>query len=324
MTFIREDLVTICIPTYRRPELLRLAVDSCLAQAYRPLQILIGDDSQDQLSFEVTGQIPLPKDVSLHHVVYDSRMGQSGNVNWLFAHAEGQRLVLLHDDDLLCPGGLGMMIDVWAAHPGVMCVYGKQLVISHAGETLEAETAEFSAQYDRTAEREGIQTSALTSALTWQFPNNAFLLETRVARAVGYLTEAEVGDQVDGDFAIRLALRPGCTFYYLDQFVSAVRQTQNSILRSRVNHGHHLFYESVRKLKVAPADAQARDLCLRRLSAEAVLDAGLAGNRKLALDILRSRFYRLKLLDPRTLFRLLIIAAPRAGGWLHTRLAPNS
>src|SRR4051812_26501670 len=40
-----SDLITICIPTYRRPSLLLSCLQTCFMQDYRPLEIDIGDNS---------------------------------------------------------------------------------------------------------------------------------------------------------------------------------------------------------------------------------------------------------------------------------------
>ena len=37
--------ISICIPTYNRPDLLTLALESCFKQTLLPNEILIGDDS---------------------------------------------------------------------------------------------------------------------------------------------------------------------------------------------------------------------------------------------------------------------------------------
>ena len=33
--------VSICIPTYKRPELLKVALDSCLAQTFKDFEVVI-------------------------------------------------------------------------------------------------------------------------------------------------------------------------------------------------------------------------------------------------------------------------------------------
>ncbi|MEM1303844.1 MAG: glycosyltransferase, partial [Planctomycetota bacterium] len=42
---VTTPLISVCIPTYRRPDLLREAVESVVRQEYRPLEIIVGDDS---------------------------------------------------------------------------------------------------------------------------------------------------------------------------------------------------------------------------------------------------------------------------------------
>ena len=85
-----DELISICIPTYRRPSLLRAGVESCLRQAYRPLQILIGDDSGDRRGVDALETLQLPTGVICRHVVHDPPLRQAGNVNWLFANADGE------------------------------------------------------------------------------------------------------------------------------------------------------------------------------------------------------------------------------------------
>ena len=58
-------LITICIPTFRRPDLLVEAIQTCFQQNYRPLEILIGDDSMDEKSFDLTRGLALPSGVTL-------------------------------------------------------------------------------------------------------------------------------------------------------------------------------------------------------------------------------------------------------------------
>jgi glycosyltransferase involved in cell wall biosynthesis len=302
---------------------LKEAVESCFRQDYRPLEILIGDDSGDDGSVETIQGLNKPEGITVGHFIHDPSLGQGRNVDWLLATAQGNRLILLHDDDLLCDNGLDKLVKAWEFGSGIVCTYGKQYRLSAAGEVLFAETEDFNHRYGRVSANRGVQESSLSAGLSQQLPNDCFLVDARLARAVGYRPEEEVGNSVDVDFGIRLGQAGGeKSFFFIDEFVSCYRLTEHSILRTHCFHyGEHLLFSEVVKLNVSERDLGSRDLLLRRLSAKAVLNAAMAGDRLKALSILFSRHYDLRYTDVRSIFRLLYIASPRLGARLNRLLS---
>ena len=47
------SLVSIVIPTYKRPNRLDRAIDSCLAQTYKDIEIIVVDDNSDGDEFRL-------------------------------------------------------------------------------------------------------------------------------------------------------------------------------------------------------------------------------------------------------------------------------
>jgi glycosyltransferase involved in cell wall biosynthesis len=282
------------------------------------LEILIGDDSGDDRCVEIIQGLNSPDGVTVGHAIHNPPLRQARNVDWLIANSRGSRLLLLHDDDLLCDNGLDKLVEAWLAESGIVCAYGKQYVLSSAGEVLPAETEGFNRRYGRISANRGVQESPLSAGLSQQIPNNCFLVDAKLARSVGYRPEEEVGNSVDEDFGIRLGQAAGDkSFYYIDEFVSCYRLTEHSILRTRhFNYGEHLLFSEVAKLDVPERDLPARDLSLNRMSAKAVLNAAMAGQRVKALSIFFSRHYELRYTDIRSLFRLVYIASPSLGARL--------
>ena len=90
-----------------------------------------------------------PEGVTVCHFLHKPPLRQARNVDWLIANSRGDRLILLHDDDLLCDNGLDKLVEAWEAESGIVCAYGKQYVLSPAGEVLFAETEDFNRQYGR-------------------------------------------------------------------------------------------------------------------------------------------------------------------------------
>lgn len=307
-------VISICIPTYNRPALLQEAIESCLLQQYRPLEIVIGDDSTNDDTEELVARLALPPGVSLQYRRHTPSLGQSSNVNDLFARATGSRLLLLHDDDLLCPGGLDRLERGWTDLPGTRCIYGNQYVVAADGALLADETESVNRQYFRMTPYAGRQASGLTAGLWQQMPNDCFLIESDLARTVGYRQEEEMGQCVDVDFAIRVGMAAGAgEFVFLDEFISKYRLTEHSIMRNRkLNHGRHLLLAFIESLPTKEAaEEDARQILLRRLGLGASLDAATAGHRSLGLRIMMSRYYTKPFFSRWTMYRLLCIASPR-------------
>ena len=91
--------ISICIPTYKRTELLRIALNSCVAQTFQDFEIVISDDSPDTRTQEMVRNFSAPQ--SVRYVRNEPGLGQARNVNQLFQLARGEFLALLHDDDTL-------------------------------------------------------------------------------------------------------------------------------------------------------------------------------------------------------------------------------
>ena len=287
------NLISVCIPTYKRPGLLSAAIRSCLQQSYRPLEILIGDDSPDDETKELIRHAQMPENVTIRYWHNVPALGQSGNVNGLFQEASGARLILLHDDDFLCRDGLDHLVKAWDRHPGASCVFGKQVVVDDDGVVLAEETSELNRFYARTASKAGPQVSGTTVGLLQQMPNNCYLASTAIVQATRYRSELEVGHITDVDFGIRLgmAVQPS-SMIFIDTFVSAYRLTAQSIMRSKnIVQGFHLFYDAVERLEIARADEPARQVLMNRIAGATVLDAASASRRRFALRVFFSKHY---------------------------------
>lgn len=306
-------LVSICIPTRNRVDFLLEAVGSVLQQAHRPLEILVGDDSSDEVSADTLEALELPAGVALRVFRNRPSLGQSGNVNALFQAARGELLLLLHDDDLLMPGGLDRLLALKAEHPDAACLFGQQLVISDDGELLSAETLELNTLYQRAELADGPVASGLVAGLQQQIPNNGFLVDTALAQRTLYRGDRELGTAVDADFAIRMAAATDRPTVFASDYVSVYRLSRQSILRSSTSQRYHLFFQALAELSV-PAEAEpARAAALQRIAPSAALDAANAGERALALQILRSQAYRPRLASLHSLAIATSVVSPALG-----------
>lgn len=318
----QQELISICIPTCNRPDLVQIAIKSCFAQDYRPLEILVGDDSNSDATSLILQSLPCPAGIFLNYTRNVPSLGQSANVNALFARASGARLALLHDDDLFCPDGLAALIKGWRSVPDSVCVFGRQVAVTQCGSVDVANTLYLDHLYERDVLKSGPQRSSIAAGLLQHLPNNCFLVKSELARKTLYSSEREVGQAVDADFGIRLGLNAvNASFVFVPHFVSAYRLTARSIARSADrNQDHHLIFEKVEEISVPVEDEPAKLTFLTRIGPSSVLDAANAGERQLACDIMRSPYFGKSALSPHSLVAAVSIAWPSLGRALRPTL----
>jgi glycosyltransferase involved in cell wall biosynthesis len=279
--------VSICIPTYMRPDLLKVAVESCLAQTFQDFEIVISDDSSDTRTETMVRSLSASQPIS--YVRNVPGLGQAKNVNQLFNLASGEFLVLLHDDDFLMPNALADLITPLQENTSLVASFGKQYLATHEGKILDQESKALNERYSKTDDRANKIQRPDWSALAAQFPPDGYMVSTAAARAISYRDDPEIGEACDADFSLRLAkLGP---FFFVSQYVSAYRRTQESIsskgLRVLLSH----LYFLVQNLSV-PADLRPlQEKRLRELAPVAVNGCLLASARRKALGILASRNY---------------------------------
>lgn len=278
-----NPLISICIPTCDRPELLREAVLSGFGQTYRPLEIVISDDSRVSNALVILGQLQTEAGIALRYNKNSTPLGQAGNVNNLFAQARGDRIVLLHDDDLLLPDAVRILAECWNSNPQLTAAFGKQYVISATGEIRQNDSEKLNKIFFRTPERAGLQDCAVESALLQQFPNDGFMIRSDVARRILFQEYTEVGDAVDFDFGIRVALH-GASFCFVDEYLSKYRITPGSITSASATAEY--MFPIIQRLHVPNEAKEARDLALQRVAPFYVKRLALNKKRADALKVL--------------------------------------
>jgi glycosyltransferase involved in cell wall biosynthesis len=283
-----NNLVSVCIPAYNQPLLLKEAILSCLAQTYRPLEILVGDDSDNDASAEVINRLNPDDQIMVRYERNPARLGQADNVNRLFQRAAGDRIVLLHHDDLLLPEAIEDLAKCWIAHPDLTAAFGKQYFISETGELRLFESEHANEVFRRTAAEAGLQRPAVTSALMQQFPNDAFMVRAETAKRVRLRSRSEVGDATDLDFGIRLALE-NARFYFLDKYTSKYRETAGSLMRA--GRVVEYMFPVVEQVEIQAEDEPARQAALRRMAPFYVKHLAQSRQKGAALRLLFSEMF---------------------------------
>jgi glycosyltransferase involved in cell wall biosynthesis len=111
---VNTPLVSILIPTYNRPEYLRRAVESCLAQTYHNFEIVITDNSTNQDSARTMAKYT---DLRIRYHSNGGNIGPWESPNRAISLAQGAYIKFLMDDDLLKPSCLALMVEALEKHP---------------------------------------------------------------------------------------------------------------------------------------------------------------------------------------------------------------
>ncbi len=310
-----SNLITICVPAYRRPGLLRYCLNSCLAQDYRPLEIDVGDNSpagDDECERLVASLLP-PPGITLRYRRNHPGGGLATNLNNLFAVARGDRLVLMNDDDALLPGAVSAMAEGFTMADNVVAAYGMLERITPEGAPALEETRIHNAHANRTLEQSGLRRDPLVCALWRQIPPIGFLIETEAARAVGYHDPSEIGLPVDADFGVRLALAYRTRSFAFVPHLSVqyrLPSPDGITARNKASVPWRLYELAAGLDGLTPEENAARDWLLRRLAHPAVVAHALGKRRRDALRILFSRHYPYFEGVMRPLYVLGLLAVP--------------
>jgi len=256
--------VSICLPTCDRADLLVECIDSCLAQHYGHLEILIGDDSADERTRQRVAQ-RYGDEPRVRYTKNEPPLGQARNVASLFARASGDKILLIHDDDLLTTDALEKLVSLWQRYPQLDVAFGDQYEADHDGVIDFDASVRLNADFRRTAQAEGIQPLAGRTGLIQMFPNNGWMADARLVRRIDY--SEKDGTCCDFVFGTELCLAAR-NVYYLHDYVSVYRKTATSIshsTRGTTSAAPLNAYGFVKSLDLPARLEPARRIALRRL-----------------------------------------------------------
>ncbi|MDT0642502.1 glycosyltransferase family 2 protein [Zunongwangia sp. F363] len=299
--------VTVCIPTYNRPDLLKEAMDSCFNQTFLPFEILIGDDSTNNETRELVETYKNASEIKIGYFKNEPSLGQAANVNGLFKNASGEKVVLLHDDDLLMETALEEMIKCFQSDDTIQAVYGKQYIIDEKGAVDEKHSEDLNAYYFRTSHYSINQLSPLEAGMVQQFPNDCYMVDRTVIEKINYRSKNEIGHAGDFDFGFRLGVH-GFKLHFINEYTAKYRITESSVARNGTDSG----YQAFKIIQQAGITTNSRktdpvNVILKRKAPVAILQAIKKGKRKEALSIYFSKWHRSQILSLGGMRRLLNI-----------------
>jgi glycosyltransferase involved in cell wall biosynthesis len=287
-----KSSISVCIPTYQRPKFIKEALYSVFAQTLQPIEIVIGDDSHDDLTENLVLDIKKECKIPISYTRHSPSLGQAGNINYIYEIAEGDKIVLLHDDDLLLPNALEDLNSCWELHPNLVAAYGKQYLISEEGAIDINRSSKLNQFYFRTSDRSGLQKSSIEATLFHQFPNDCFMILASAAKAIKWRSYQEVGNGGEFDFSLRFGFEYS-NFFFLDKYTAKYRITNNSMSSNINDDSTAQSFQIILNTNFPEELSWAKEDELNREASTAIIQLINVGKKQQALDIYFSQYYPL-------------------------------
>lgn len=207
---IVPGLVTTILPVHNRPAMLAAAVESVLAQSYRPVEVLIVDDGSTDDTARVADRLA-GEHSDLVRVFHTTNGGPGAAREAGRSEARGEFLQYLDSDDVLLPRKFELQVEALRADPECGASYGMTRYVDETGQGGDR-------AWKRTGER-----------IEWMFPS--FLVERwwgtstplyrrSVTDAAGPWTS--LWNEEDWEYDCRVAVQ-GRRLAYVPHFVSEQR-----------------------------------------------------------------------------------------------------
>jgi glycosyltransferase involved in cell wall biosynthesis len=202
-------LISICIPAYKQPEFVVLAIQSVQKQSYKHVEIIISDDSPNEdIKIAIQSYI---SELNIKYYHNNPALKSPKNWNNAINKASGDYYMLLHQDDWLnSPDCLATYIAAFKQHPNAQFVFCKNTAIQPDGTklTLQYLTSLLKDMHKRP--------NHILRANVIGPPSN-----TMLKKGVGVAYDEDYIWLVDVDYYVAL-LKKGYEYVYLDQHLVSI------------------------------------------------------------------------------------------------------
>ncbi|WP_135611763.1 glycosyltransferase family 2 protein [Methanococcoides sp. AM1] len=121
--------ISVCVPVYDRPKMLKQLIYSFLHQDYDNAELVLSDDSPNDSIQEVVETF---NDSKIKYFKNKVNLGYSKNLLKSMQMAEGDYIVILGDDDLLLSNKtLSKYVEIFTNNPNVSYIYSNQIQFSN-------------------------------------------------------------------------------------------------------------------------------------------------------------------------------------------------
>ncbi len=125
---MKDPLITTVIPTYKRPEFLKRAVESVLSQSFRNLRVCIYDNASGDATEDAVKEM-IRHDDRVSYTKHTDNIGPIQNIIQGIEAVSTEFYSLFSDDDFLLPGFYESAMHEFSHHPSAGFVCAKSLTI---------------------------------------------------------------------------------------------------------------------------------------------------------------------------------------------------
>lgn len=205
-------LISICIPTYSRLNFLKQAVQSCLAQSYKNIEICISQDSKKDgpdLQIKMWCEEQVSKYPFLKYNLNKQNLGLAGNWNKVVEMANGEYLIIIGDDDILTPYFIESLAEKIQFHNADVA-FSNQCFINEKGEILTEYTNTANKIYLRDKLISGVIPDPIKTVLNNSIPISSSLIKRAILKTIPFSTNLNTPEF---EIFLKIALNGGIFFF---------------------------------------------------------------------------------------------------------------
>lgn len=124
-------LVSIVLPTFNGVRYLSESIQSCLAQTYRNLELLVVDDGS---TADIRSVVSGFGDPRVRYLRHEKNQGIAAGLNTGFHSSRGQYLTWTSDDNCYAPEAIEVLLRFLQKYPGIDFVYSQSRVVDEHGD----------------------------------------------------------------------------------------------------------------------------------------------------------------------------------------------
>ncbi|MBS1627450.1 MAG: glycosyltransferase family 2 protein [Bacteroidetes bacterium] len=161
---MENELVSVIMPTYNRPQYLVESVQSVINQTYSNFELIICDDNSTICNVQTL----LPNDKRITYIKNETNIGQAKTVINGIKNAGGNFVCIFHDDDIMSPNYLEQFVNCFRNNLQADFVFSDHYLTDENGTVNMKLSKESSTVYKRAEMQTGIIKDVFNEAVYFQ------------------------------------------------------------------------------------------------------------------------------------------------------------